>query len=177
VRAAILARFEAIKGKRSMARFAQAAALFGAVLLLGLQAQAADRHAGYDYPEPQSNETYKARAQVQADSTRATRIGFVTELSNQMMRGNPYPPPFHIFAKGDEAEKMIIVATGPGMYDTLYRIRGLLAALTANARSTAFFQEHGVEDLFTFFDLARLLGFKQITVSDGDAFAHQVFLE
>ncbi|MDA0703779.1 MAG: molybdopterin-guanine dinucleotide biosynthesis protein A [Proteobacteria bacterium] len=160
-----------------MARFAQATVLFGAVLVLGLQAQAADRHAGYYYPEPQSTETYKARAQVQADSTRVTRIGFVTELSNQMMRGNPYPPPFHIFAKGDEGDKMIIVSSGPGLYDTLYRMRGLLAALTANARSTPFFQEHGVEDFFTFFDLARLLGFKQITVSGGDKFAHQITLE
>ena len=90
-------------------------------------AGAADRHAGYYYPEPESQEPYHARAQVQPDSSRATRIGFVTELSNQMMKSNPYPPPFHIFAKGDQAEKMIIVATGPNMYDTLYRMRGLLA--------------------------------------------------
>ncbi|MBT5413444.1 MAG: molybdopterin-guanine dinucleotide biosynthesis protein A [Rhodospirillaceae bacterium] len=160
-----------------MARFIHVAAVLGAILVIGMPVRAEDRHAGYYYPEPQSNETYHARAQVQADSSRATRIGFVTELSNQMMQGNPYPPPFHIFAKGDGAEKMIIVASGPGMYDTLYRIRGLLAALTANARGTPFFQDHGVEDFFTFFDLARLLGFERITVSDGDTFAHQIFLE
>lgn len=160
-----------------MARFTTAAALLGAILLLAQPAGAADRHAGYYYPEPESQETYHARAQVQPDSSRATRIGFATELSNQMMKSNPYPPPFHIFAKGDQAEKMIIVATGPNMYDTLYRMRGLLAALTANARSTPFFQDHGVEDYFTFFDLARLLGFERITVSDGDKWAHQIFLE
>lgn len=160
-----------------MARIVTAAALLGAILVLGAPAQAGDRHAGYYYPEPQTSETYHARAQVQADSSRSTRIGFVTELSNQMMRGNPYPPPFHVFAKGDGAEKMIIVATGPGMYDTLYRLRGLLAALTANARATPFFQEHGVEDFFTFFDLARLLGFEMITISDGDKFAHRIVLE
>ena len=34
-----------------------------------------------------------------------------------------------------------------------------------------------VDDIFTFFDLARLLGFTEITVSDGETFAHQIKLE
>jgi hypothetical protein len=29
----------------------------------------------------------------------------------------------------------------------------------------------------TFLDLAKMLGFKQITISDGDKFSHQVFLK
>ena len=39
------------------------------------------------------------------------------------------------------------------------------------------FQELGVQEWFTFFDLAKMLGFKQITISDGRDFAHQVIME
>ena len=43
------------------------------------------------------------------------------------------------FAKGENSEKLIIVATGDGRYDTLYRMRGLLAAMTAEARLSPLF--------------------------------------
>jgi hypothetical protein len=59
---------------------------------------------------------------------------------------------------------------------TIYRVRALLATLTASARMTPIFRENGVEDLLTFLDLLKMLGFKQITVSDGDKFAHQILL-
>ena len=49
--------------------------------------------------------------------------------------------------------------------------------LTSVARSSRFITEHGLQDFVTFFDLAKLLGFSQITISDGDAFAHQVIIE
>jgi hypothetical protein len=81
-----------------------------------------------------------------------------------------------IFAKGAEAEKLIITALGPGRYDTLYRIRGLLALLTAEARQTPIFQDLQVEDVFTFLDLLGLLGFQQLTVTNGDNFAHRIEL-
>ena len=68
---------------------------------------------------------------------------------------------------------MIVVALGEGHIDTLYRARALFAMLTAAARSNRFLNELGVAEFFTFFDLAKLLGFSQITISDGDAFAHQ----
>lgn len=153
--------------------------LFGlALLILGTvgPARAEDRHAGYYYPPPKSQETYVARAKTLPDSDRKRRIGFVTALTAQMM-SNPYPPPFAIFAKGDEAEKLIIVALNENSYNTLYRMRGLLAMLTASARMTPFFNDSGVEDYFTFFDLAKLLGYTQITVSDGRDFAHQIFIK
>ena len=94
-------------------------------------------------------------------------------MTAQMM-SNPYPPPFAIFAKGDEAEKLIIVGLYFNSYNTLYRMRALLAILTASSRMTPFFNEVGVEDYFTFFDLAKLLGYTQITVSDGRDFAHRI---
>lgn len=146
------------------------------IVFMPIPGSAADRHAGYYYPAPQSQETYIARAQTLPDVNRRARIGFVTGLTSQMLR-NPYPPEFAIFAKGEEAEKLIILSVKSDVYNTLYRMRGLLATLTAVARTTAMFQENAVQDYFTFFDLAKMMGFELITVSDGREFAHQIIVE
>ncbi len=138
--------------------------------------EAADRHAEYYYPTPDSEETYIARAQTLAESGRRSRIAFVTGLTNRMLQ-NPYPPEFAIFAKGAEAEKLIIVAVKSDTYNTLYRMRALLATLTAVARVTPLFKEGAVEDFFTFFDLCKMLGFERLTVSDGRNFAHRIMIE
>ena len=138
-------------------------------------AGAADRHVGYYYPEPVSREVYDARVPTLQDSDRRRRIGFVTVLTNQMLK-NPYPPQFAIFAKGAESEKLIVTGLSDNSYNTLFRARALFAMLTAMARSTKFFQEQANADRFTFFDLAKLLGFQQITFTDGDSFAHQIEL-
>lgn len=136
-------------------------------------ALAADRHAGYYYPIPATSEVYTARAVTLPDASRKRRILFVTELSNQML-SNAYPPPVAIFAKGEEAEKLIITSLYADGHNTLYRMRGLLATLSARARTTPIFRAYEVEDVFTFFDLLKLLGFEQLTVTDGDRFAHQI---
>ena len=133
---------------------------------------AKDRHAGYYYPEPTSRETYKARARTLQMANRRNRIAFVTGMTAKILK-RPYPPEFSIFAKGTHAQKLIIVSTRGDAYDTLYRARGLLARLTAVARVSPLFKKHGVEDYFTFLDLCKLLGFRQLTVSDGRNFAHQ----
>jgi hypothetical protein len=134
------------------------------------------RHEGYYYPALTSRETYVSRARKKDDATRAARLAFITGLTQQQL-ARPYPPPYAVFAKGDEAEKMIIVTLGPQGFQNLYQARGLLAQLTAVARSTRLLREMAVEDLFTFFDVCKLLGFEQITVSDGTTFAHQIELE
>jgi hypothetical protein len=136
----------------------------------------ADRYANYYYPPPQTRETYKSQAATLPDSTRERRLGFVTGMTQQML-SNPYPPPFAMFAKGDHADKLIIVSLTDDGYNTLYRARALFAMLTAVARLTPFFRENAVDDIFNFFDLCKLLGFKQITWSDGKKITHQVALK
>lgn len=135
-----------------------------------------DNHAGYYYPELTSNEIYGSRAKPLADATRASRVGFVTGLTQQQL-AKPYPPNFAVFAKGQNAEKLIIISLGDQGFRSLYQARGLLAQLTAVARSTYVLRELQVEDTYTFFDLIRLLGFAQITISDGETFSHQVLLQ
>ena len=148
-----------------------------AVLTAGSAAWAADRHAGYYYPKPGSRETYTARASQLPEVSRRSRIAFVTHVMNEMIRTNPYPPQYAIFSKGAEAEKMIIVGLYGDSFNTRYRMRALLAMLTAVARVTPLFKEERVEDYFTFLDLCKMLGFRQLTVSDGRKFAHQITID
>ena len=139
-------------------------------------AAAADRHAGYYYPEPETSEVYEARARTMDEATRTLRIAFVTGITNQLLQ-RPYPPPAAIFAKGTHGEKLIIVALADGRIDTVYRARAVFANLTASARILPIFAQMGVQDFFTFFDLAKMMGFEKITISNGRDFAHQVILE
>ena len=137
---------------------------------------AEDRHVGYYYPPPGSQETYTARSRTLEEANRSLRLGFVTGVAQQL-QSRPYPPTAAMFAKGAEAEKLIIVALEDGRIDTIYRARALFANLTAVSRTTPMFQDFGVEELFTFFDFAKMLGFAQITITNGRDFAHQVVLE
>lgn len=141
----------------------------------GGQASAADRHAGYYYPKPQTREEYHARSKRLADAGRKERNSFVNGLTLQLISA-PYPPQVAIFAKGEESDKIIIISLYDNGFNTLFRLRGLLAMLTAVSRQTPFFREHDENGHFTFFDLLYILGFKQLTITDGDKLAHQIML-
>ena len=138
--------------------------------------QKSDRHAGYYYPKPASVEVYRSRARTLSETNRRQRIGFITGMVNGMLNRS-YPPVAAIFAKGTQAQKLIIVSNQAGQLDTVYRVRALLATLTSSARATPIFREYKVEDTFNFFDMAKMLGFELITVSDGDTFTHQVVIK
>ncbi len=148
---------------------------------LGAPAAAGDRHAGYYYPEPTTREVYGARTDTLPEADRRMRIGFVTGIANRIA-DQPYPAQAAMFAKGTEAEKLIIVALVDGRIDTIYRARAILANMTAAARMLPAFQDmgvqtNGVQTNLTFFDLAKMLGFKKITITNGRDFAYQVILE
>jgi hypothetical protein len=168
-------------GEGAVRRFCRAVVL-GSALVLGGGAilpaagQEADRHEGYYYPAPQTTESYTARVVTLSESSRERRIGFVTGLTQQLLGGD-YAPSYAIFAKGEEAEKLIIVGLVDGELNTIYRMRALLANLTAVSRVTPFFRENTLPEYATFFDLLKLLGFQQLTVTDGVALTHQVTIE
>lgn len=134
-----------------------------------------DERAGYYYPAPKSSEVYTSRARQMPDAKRASRLAFVTGLTQQQF-SQSYAPTFAMFAKGGDAERLIIISLGDHGFHTLYQARALLAQLTAVARSSTLLKELAVEDMFTFFDFARLLGFRRIVVSDGASFAHEIVL-
>ncbi len=154
-----------------------AGGLVAVLLFLVSAAQATeDRHEGYYYPGPVTAESYVGRAETLVNTDRGKRLGFITGLTGEQL-ARPYWPTFVVFAKGAEAEKLIIVSTGNSGFRTIFQARALLAQLTATARGTPLFRELKVEDIFTFFDLAKMLGFEQIVISDGESFAHRVSIE
>ena len=141
-----------------------------------VEADEGDHHEGYYYPSPGSFEHYPARVYTLPDSDRVRRQAFVIGLTKQLV-GAQYAPSYAIFTKGEGSNKLIIVALGDGQLNTIYRARALLATFTSVARSTSFFQQNTQPDTSTFLDLLKLLGFKQVTISDGRDFAHQIIID
>ncbi len=137
---------------------------------------AAEKHIGYYYPEISSEESYQAPLPQLPGVSRLSRVGFVTQL-DQLQKKKPYPPTYHMFAKGGNAEKLIIVATEQGRYDTLFRLRGLLASMTADARTSPLFQKLGHVEQLNFFDLLKMAGFDELVVTNGDEVSHRVVFE
>ncbi|NQW08596.1 MAG: molybdopterin-guanine dinucleotide biosynthesis protein A [Alphaproteobacteria bacterium] len=134
-----------------------------------------DRHAGYYYPKTVTEEVYEARIDTLPDSDRNRRIGFVTGVTAGQTE-RPYPPNTAMFAKGEKAEKLILVGLQNGPLDTLFRARAILALLTATARTTPVFRDIDPQGKYTFLDLLKLLGFEQITMSDGRTWAHRIVI-
>lgn len=147
--------------------------ILAACLIFSSAARADDRHEGYYYPTPATVEEYEARAPLLDGNDRGRRLNFVSGIVAEIA-ASPYPPTYAIFAKGADAEKLIIVGVRDGFYDTLYRTRALLAALTVLSRATPLFQDMDPEQNYTFFDLCYMLGFDQLTVTNGRDFAHQI---
>ena len=135
--------------------------------------QSTDRHAGYYYPPSKQIEVYETQVKKLPDTNKIRRIGFVTAITLENYK-RPYPPTTVFFAKGARAEKLIIVALQPGYLNTIYKVRAYLASLTAVARTTAALRDTQAQGILNFFDLIRMLGFEQVTISDGVAFTHQV---
>ena len=135
-----------------------------------------DHHEGYYYPTPQTVEHYVSRVVTLPDSDEIRRQGFVIGMARQLVSGQ-FAPDYAIFAKGEDAQKLIITGLRDGSLDTLYRARALFASMTLIARSTPFFQKNTQPEEATFFDLLKLLGFTQVTISDGKQFCHQVIID
>lgn len=145
-------------------------------LALAQPADGESQHEGYYYPKLTSAETYRSRARVLPQSTREKRVAFITGLTASQL-GRPYAPSYAIFAKGEGAQKLLIVSLGDNGFRTLFQARAQLAQLTSAARATPLLRDLAVDDLFTFLDVVRMFGFEQVTVSDGASFAHQITLE
>jgi hypothetical protein len=133
------------------------------------------RHEGYYYPKLTTSEVYKARTRVLPQMDRASRLLFMSSITRDQASAG-YAPRFAAFAKGDQAEKMIIIGLDDGSFDTLFRARAVMAALSSLARTTPLLRDANLDDVLTFYDLAHLLGFKEINVSDGRKWAHRITL-
>ena len=168
-------KFAALLAMASMAVAGSAAAQTKAVVK-PVPNMGDQRYIGYYYPKPTSTETYTSQLQEIAGVDRTQRIQFVTVVSQGTIQ-SAYRVPYAVFAKGDKADHLIIVGLQSGELNTIYRIRALLANMTTMSRTSPFFQEHTVAEDATFFDLLKLLGFTQLTITDGEKVAHQVMIK
>jgi len=135
-----------------------------------------DRYVGYYYPKPTSTEVFESSMQTIQGAERPQRIQFVTVVSQGTIQ-SAYRVPYAVFAKGEKADRMIIVGMQQGELNTVYRMRALLANMTTMSRLSPFFQERTVAEDATFFDLLKLLGFRELTITDGEKLTHQVTIK
>ena len=134
---------------------------------------AEDKYVGYYYPKPTTVENYTSAMQMIAGAERPQRVQFVTVVSQGTIQ-SAYRVPYSVFVKGDKAEKLILVGLQPGELNSIYRIRAILANMTTMSRLSPFFQERTVAEDANFYDLLKMLGFTQLTVTDGEKLAYQV---
>ncbi|MFK7944233.1 MAG: hypothetical protein AB8B85_15155 [Paracoccaceae bacterium] len=158
-----------------MKNFAAIAVLF-AGLLSAVPAHADDSRVGYYYPAITSEEEFRRSFPEPPPADRGVRVNFVTEITKAQLDA-PESPRFAVFAKGQGAEHMVIIALDDEIFRTLYRARAQLAQLTSNARSTDFFIQNNIQFHATWFDLAKLLGFDDIVISDGVTWSHKIHLD
>ena len=144
--------------------------------LFASPASAKDEREGYYYPPAETTEVFSRSLGPTPPANRAVRTAFITSVTKAQLAA-PESPRFVIFAKGEEAEHMIMIALDDQIFRTLYRARAVLAQLTANARGASFFKETNLRYHATWFDLAKLLGFQDIVISDGATWSHRVVLE
>ena len=135
-----------------------------------------DRYIGYYYPKPTATETFESTMQTIAGAERAQRVQFVTVVSQGTIQ-SAYRVPYAVFAKGEKADRLIIVGLQQGELNTVYRMRALLANMTTMSRLSPFFQERTVAEDATFFDLLKLLGFREVTITDGEKTTLQVTIK
>lgn len=147
-----------------------------AVLLFGSPVAAEDERAGYYYPPVGSDEVFEREIGQGPPTDRAVRVAFINEVTRAQTE-EPSKPRIAIFAKGAEAQHMIVTALDDEVFRTLFRARAVLAQMTAAARRTEFFVDAGINLHATWFDLAKLLGFEDIVITDGATWSHRIVLK
>jgi hypothetical protein len=156
---------------RAAPRLARLAAVL--IALASAAAAADDDDAGYYFPAVSSSEVFERTLIAAPPAGRGVRIGFVTQVMRQAI-DRAYAPRFSMFAKGAEAEDMIVVALDDEIFATLHRAWAVMAQLSAPARTTQFFVDNKVADVATFYDMLKIMGFRTLTLSDGKTWSHRV---
>jgi len=141
-----------------------------------LSANAEDRREGYYYPPITSEEVFDRTIAKAPEAIAPVRTAFITEVTKSQLK-SPSKPRISIFAKGGEKQHLIVVALDDEIFDTLFRARAVMAQLTSHARTTPFFKKNGIQFNATWFDLAKILGFEDIVISDGKTWSHKVVIK
>lgn len=146
------------------------------LLMFPLNAYAEDRRVGYYYPPITSEEVFDRTLASAPKAIGSVRTAFITEVTKNQLK-SPSKPRISIFAKGSKKQHLIVVALDDEVFDTLFRARAVMAQLTSHARTTPFFKKNGIQFDATWYDLAKILGFEDIVLSDGKTWSHKVAIK
>lgn len=131
--------------------------------------------AGLYYPPASSVETPDILLQQLPGVGPQQRQSFVDQVN--LAVGTPgRSVPIVAQAVGANRETLVLLYVGGEGAMTPYLARGVLARLTAVTRSAPAIQAMGLSSEFDAYNMAAVLGFGRIVVTDGRAFAHQANL-
>ncbi|WGI20633.1 hypothetical protein [Amylibacter sp. IMCC11727] len=135
-----------------------------------------DTSVGYYYPEITSQESFDRVLGLEFTASAELRSRFITTLTKSRFE-SPANPNYVVFAKGSNAQKLIIVALEDEVFDTIYRARAVLAQLTANLRAGLFKDDEKLRVAGTFYDLLQIMEFETLVITDGKTWSHKVYFE
>jgi hypothetical protein len=154
-----------------MTRAALAYAL--SLCLLAAAVPASDDEEGYYYPPVGSSEVFDRTLAETPPAGPGVRVEFVTAVTRQQFE-QAYSPRFALVIKGGAKDELIIVALDDSIFSTLFRARAVMAQLSASARTTEFFVKNRLSEVATFYDMLKIMGFRTLTLSDGESWSHRV---
>lgn len=142
-------------------------------LFLAAAVSAEDRYVGYYYPDISSEETFDRVIRDSQGAGKAVRVDFINVITTAQLEA-PESPRFVFFAKGSDADTLILVALDDEVFSSIYRARAIMAQLTVSVRKGGFFRQEELEYVATFYDLLQMMQFDELIISDGENWSHRV---
>ena len=128
------------------------------------------------YPTPKVIENYKSRRRVLTSTQNKTRIAFVNNILRAFIHRDAKERVF-VFAKGKNAENMIIMDSVNGNLNTIFKVRAFIEVLPVLLRNSPIYRKFKNSEIPPFLDLAKMNGFKTITFTDGDKYSFRFILK
>lgn len=132
--------------------------------------------AGVFYPKPKSFETADIRFAAMEGVGPRQRLVFADQIN--LAASTPGRTiPIVAQAVGEDRATLVFMyldSEEPGM--TPYLARGVLARLTSITRVAPAITEMGLSSEFDIYNMAAVLGFERLVVTDGRAFSHEARL-
>ena len=130
---------------------------------------------GLFFPPVTSSETPEIRFGAVAEIGAPQRQRFADQI-NLVTTGAERPIPLVAQAVGTEATTLVLLNLEPEAYLTPYIARAMLARMTSLTRAIPAVAEMGIDEAFDIYNLAAVMGFDAIIVTDGRDFSHEARL-
>ncbi|MEO1475496.1 MAG: hypothetical protein AAFS13_03865 [Pseudomonadota bacterium] len=138
---------------------------------------AAGLEAGYTYPAPSGSEVVSTIVNDQLETPPfEARVQMVTQLT-QVLAARPYPPLALAMTEGDEHKTIVFMDAGRLDVSTPYEARAMVMQMSSAARNNPLFEQYGVENYASIFDLFKLAGFERVIITNGEDFAYAFLIE